>query len=68
MLFIYMINFIESWIVVLGELIFKIDKYYCIVYEEIFFRIWNNLKSKKKIYIYVYSMILYLILLNNFMF
>lgn len=48
MLFIYMINFIESWIVVLGELIFKIDKYYCIVYEEIFFRIWNNLKSKKK--------------------
>lgn len=68
MLFIYMINFIESWIVVLGELIFKIDKYYCIVYEEIFFRIWNNLKSKKNIYIYVYSMILYLILLNNVMF
>lgn len=53
MLFIYMINFIESWIVVLGELIFKIDKYYCIVYEEIFFRIWNNLKSKKKKYIYI---------------
>lgn len=68
MLFIYMINFIESWIVVLGELIFKIDKYYCIVYEEIFFRIWNNLKSKKKKYIYVYSMILYLILLNIVMF
>lgn len=67
MLFIYMINFIESWIVVLGELIFKIDKYYCIVYEEIFFRIWDNLESKKNI-LYIYSMILYLILLNNVMF
>lgn len=60
MLFIYMINFIESWIVVLGELIFKIDKYYCIVYEEIFFRIWNNLKSKKKINIFMYIVWFYI--------
>lgn len=59
MLFIYMINFIESWIVVLGELIFKIDKYYCIVYEEIFFRIWDNLESKK-IYIYMYIVWFYI--------
>lgn len=56
MLSTHTINPIESWIAVLGESIFKIDKYYCIVYEETFFRIWNNLKSKKKknIYIYVY--------------
>lgn len=69
MLSTHTINPIESWIAVLGESIFKIDKYYCIVYEETFFRIWNNLKSKqKKIYIYVYSMILHLISLNNVMF
>lgn len=69
MLSTHTINPIESWIAVLGESIFKIDKYYCIVHEETFFRIWNNLKSKKKkIYIYVYSMILHLISLNNVMF
>lgn len=69
MLSTHTINPIESWIAVLGESIFKIDKYYCIVYEETFFRIWNNLKSKKKKkYIYVYSMILHLISLNNVMF
>lgn len=69
MLSTHTINPIESWIAVLGESIFKIDKYYCRVYEETFFRIWNNLKSKKKyIYIYVYSMILHLISLNNVMF
>lgn len=68
MLSTHTINPIESWIAVLGESIFKIDKYYCIVYEETFFRIWNNLKSKKNIYIYVYSMILHLISLNNVMF
>lgn len=54
MLSTHTINPIESWIAVLGESIFKIDKYYCIVYEETFFRIWNNLKSKKNIYIYMY--------------
>lgn len=68
MLSTHTINPIDSWIAVLGESIFKIDKYYCIVYEETFFRIWNNLKSKKNIYIYVYSMILHLISLNNVMF
>lgn len=68
MLSTHTINPIESWIAVLGESIFKIDKYYCIVYEETFFRIWNNLKSKKNIYIYVYSMILHLISLNIVMF
>lgn len=69
MLSTHTINPIESWIAVLRESIFKIDKYYCIVYEETFFRIWNNLKSKKKKkYIYVYSMILHLISLNNVMF
>lgn len=54
MLSTHTINPIESWIAVLGESIFKIDKYYCIVYEETFFRIWNNLKSKKKNNIYMY--------------
>lgn len=54
MLSTHTINPIESWIAVLGESIFKIDKYYCIVYEETFFRIWNNLKSKKKKNIYMY--------------
>lgn len=68
MLSTYTINPIESWIAVLGESIFKIDKYYCIVYEETFFRIWDNLESKKNIYIYVYSMILHLISLNIVMF
>lgn len=53
MLSTHTINPIESWIAVLGESIFKIDKYYCIVYEETFFRIWNNLKSKKNIYMYI---------------
>lgn len=53
MLSTHTINPIESWIPVLGESIFKIDKYYCIVYEETFFRIWNNLKSKKNIYMYI---------------
>lgn len=53
MLSTHTINPIESWIAVLGESIFKIDKYYCIVYEETFFRIWNNLKTKKYIYIYI---------------
>lgn len=68
MLSTHTINPIESWIAVLGESIFKIDKYYCIVYEETFFRIWDNLESKKNIYIYVYSMILHLISLNIVMF
>lgn len=68
MLSTHTINPIESWIALLGESIFKIDKYYCIVYEETFFRIWDNLESKKNIYIYVYSMILHLISLNNVMF
>lgn len=54
MLSTHTINPIESWIAVLGESIFKIDKYYCIVYEETFFRIWNNLKSKKKKNIFMY--------------
>lgn len=54
MLSTHTINPIESWIAMLGESIFKIDKYYYIVYEETFFRIWNNLKSKKKKYIYMY--------------
>lgn len=54
MLSTHTINPIESWIAMLGQSIFKIDKYYYIVYEETFFRIWNNLKSKKKIYIYMY--------------
>lgn len=67
MLSTYTINPIESWIAVLGESIFKIDKYYCIVYEETFFRIWDNLESKKNI-LYIYSMILHLISLNIVMF